>query len=232
MTDRVDAVAVVVPARNEAAVIGDCLRAIAVARLPVVRTGVPVVVVVVADSCGDQTADIARAAGIHVQVLQAGSVGAARAAGCAYALQVLAGVRRHALWLASTDADSVVPRDWISAQLSAASAGYDAVAGLVSLGATPSPSAARRWDQAYAASRRGTWLHERVHGANLGVRADAYCRAGGFDDVAAHEDVRLVRRLQAAGCPVAWPERPVVSTSGRLRGRAAHGVAADLRRLA
>lgn len=226
------AAAVVVPAHNEAAGISDCLRAVAAASLPVARAGVPVEVVVVADSCTDATADIARAAGVHVLEVQAGSVGAARATGCAQALRVLDGLLRQSSWLAMTDADSIVPRDWLSAQVRIAAAGYQAAAGLVCLDGTSPTHVAQRWDAAYEVSRASSWLHDRVHGANLGVRADAYRRVGGFDAVSAHEDVRLVRRLQATGCPVAWPDRPVVTTSARMCGRAAAGLAADLRRLA
>lgn len=230
--DSIEAVAVVVPARDEEGMLGACLGALASARLPVVRTGVPVVVVVVADSCGDTTAEVARAGGAHVRSVQAGSVGAARALGGSYALHILAGVARHRIWLATTDADSTVPLEWLSTQLGAARAGYDAVAGLVELDPADAPAAAHRWDRAYRAARGSQWLHGRVHGANLGVRASAYRRAGGFDPVPAHEDVRLVRRLQALGSPVAWPDRPVVTTSARLHGKADAGVAADLRGLA
>ncbi len=230
--DRIEAVAVVVPARDEASMIGQCLLAVAAARLPVVRVGVRVVVMVVADSCRDATADVARAGGAHVHVTLAGSVGGARRAGCAAALRILGGAPRRGVWLATTDADSTVPVEWLSSQLAAAWAGYDAVAGLVRLAAAGSTRSVRRWEERYAAARRAGWLHGRVHGANLGVRADAYRRVGGFDAVSVHEDVRLVRRLQAAGHPVAWPDRPMVSTSSRLAGRAEHGVAGDLRRLA
>lgn len=228
----VDALAVVVPARDEESLLGACLRAVATARVPVARLGVPVATVVVADSCFDATAAVGRTAGVEVLEAGAGSVGAARAAGMALALRLLAGVPAGRVWLACTDADSLVPPDWLSAQLQVARAGYDAVAGLVALDAAGEPTASDRWRTAYDADCRRTRPHGRVHGANLGVRGDAYRAVGGFEPVASGEDVDLVRRLRAAGRRVAWPDRPVVLTSARLRARARLGVAADLRALA
>ncbi len=229
---RVDAMAVVVPARDESAQIGACLAGVAEARRTVARHGVPVVTVVVADCCDDDTAEIADRLGAQVLQTATGAVGAARAAGCALALRVLAGVPSRRIWLAGTDADTVVPPQWLSAQLRAAQAGYDAAAGLVRLDGGGGQPVAARWHTDYDAECRREWLHGRVHGANLGIRGDAYRQVGGFDSVPAHEDLRLVRRLQAAGRPVAWPEQPAVVTSARLRSRAPAGVGRDLRRLA
>jgi len=228
----VRALAVVVPARDEEALLGACLRSVEVARLTMTRLGVPGVAVVVADSCTDTTASIARHTGARVLETAAGAVGTARAAGCALALRVLGDLPARRVWLACTDADSVVPPDWLATQLRAARAGYDAVAGLVDIDGVGPAATRARWRSEYAASCRYDWLHGRVHGANLGVRGHAYRAVGGFDASTAHEDVRLVRRLQAIGSPVAWPERPVVLTSSRSHARAAMGVADDLRALA
>ena len=227
----IDAVAVVVPARNEEVLIAACLSAIAVAQSAVAHLGVSVATVVAADSCVDATARIARRAGAHVVELSAGSVGAARAVGCSVAFQIWDRLPPHRLWLACTDADTVVPPGWLSTQVRAARGGYTAAAGMVSLGGSPTAPASARWAHAYDVDRKSQWLHRRVHGANLGVRGDAYRDVGGFEAVAADEDVRLVRRLQAGGAAVAWPEQPVVVTSPRFDGRAPGGVAADLRGL-
>ena len=43
--------------------------------------------------------------------------------------------------------------------------------------------------------------HPHVHGANLGVRADAYLRAGGWADLRTAEDHDLWRRLLGSGEP-------------------------------
>lgn len=74
--------------------------------------------------------------------------------------------------------------------------------------------------------------HRHVHGANLGVRADAYAAVGGFRALDAHEDVDLVTRLEASGRPIVWGAHAPVRTSTRRIGRAEQGFAAYLRRLA
>lgn len=224
----VRAVAVVVPARDEAPRIGCCLASVSAA---VRGLGVPTSVLVVADHCADATAAVAAQAGALVLVRSgdpSGGVGAARAAGCEGVLGRLAGLHPRDVWLASTDADSLVPPGWLSAQLALAAADHAAVAGTVTLAVDDSlaDSARSRWQRAYR--RR----HGHVHGANLGVRADAYLAVGGFPRVPAHEDLGLVDRLVAAGHRVARPAGPPVTTSARLVGRAPVGVAADLRALA
>ena len=69
-----------------------------------------------------------------------------------------------------------------------------------------------------------------MHGANLGVRADAYLAAGGFRTVAEHEDVGLVETLRAAGAPIDSTDRAPVTTSARSTGRVPGGFAGYLRR--
>ncbi|MBA2640877.1 MAG: glycosyltransferase [Nocardioidaceae bacterium] len=222
---RLEVVAVVVPARDEQETIGACLASVAVAARQVrldVRT------VVVADSCVDATAQVATAAGakvIKTTGSPGGGVGAARAAGCAYALRTLEALPPAAIWLAHTDADSVVPPDWLRAQLAYAERGYDAVVGMVTLAGNSDSDAHRRWTSAYRQR------HGHVHGANLGVRGDAYLAVGGFAAVSAHEDLGLLERLVAVGRVVARPHHPRVVTSARLVGRTPAGVAADLRAL-
>lgn len=220
---RPQVIGVVVPARDEQATIGGCLRSIARAARQVPEE---VVTVVVADNCLDATTVEAAAAGATVLV-NAGSpadgVGAARRLGCAHALTALAATPHESIWLAQTDADSEVPPDWLRAQLAFAAAGFAAVAGLVTLAAGDDAAAHRRWALEYE-QRSG-----HVHGANLGVRADAYLAVGGFEPVPAHEDLGLVQRLVEAGYAVARPDHCRVVTSGRLAGRSAAGMAADLR---
>jgi hypothetical protein len=69
-----------------------------------------------------------------------------------------------------------------------------------------------------------------VHGANLGVRADAYLRAGGFATLPEHEDVDLVARLRAdPRVDVRPSDAADVLTSGRTTGRTPGGYAGYLR---
>lgn len=242
MRAAVGAVAVVVPARDEEAMIGRCVACVRRAQLHLWRrTGLGSVVVVVADGCRDATAAVARSAGAHVVTCApGGSVGAARSVGCGRSLSLLQRAGRHATWLACTDADSRVPTDWLTGQVELARRGADAVAGRVRLARDGDPELRRRWSLMYAAgvvpAATGTGLGAgplgHVHGANLGIRGSAYARVGGFAPLTAHEDVDLVRRLLRGGARVTWTMSPGVMTSARIRARAPEGLATDLRSLA
>ncbi|MGC5629525.1 glycosyltransferase [Georgenia sp. Z1344] len=221
-------VCVVVPARDEEALIGrtlDSLRAAAGA------AGAEVSVIVVADSCTDGTAAIARACGAEVLEIDARNVGAARQAGCDRALLSGAAPDPRS-WIATTDADSVVPEDWVAAHLRYRSRQVDLVVGTVALeGGHAEDPLARAWAEQYASavSARG---HDHVHGANLGLSAQALRLLGGFRPLRTGEDVDLVRRAAARGlCTVRALDMPVV-TSRRTAGRAPAGFAGDLADLA
>lgn len=157
----------------------------------------------------------------------AGRAGAARAIGVRHGLRALGGPPAR-VWLASTDADSRVPADWLTGHLALAGRGYDLVLGTVEL-TGGDPALARRWSEGYTTSEG----HPHVHAANLGLRAETYLAAGGFAPVAAHEDAALVARVTAlGGARVVRSATAPVTTSARLDGRAPAGVSADLRALA
>lgn len=209
-------IGVVVPARDEEELIGDCLRSIHAATHLVPP---PVELIVVADRCRDRTADVARELGATVVVTANGRVGAARAAGTA------AAIAAGADWLAHTDADSVVPPHWLSVQLLAAEAGADTVVGTVRPRfADLAPRQIRAW---LATHGRGESAGH-VHGANLGIRTSAYEAVGGFAPLAEHEDVDLVERLGAVAS-VVGSDAAEVTTSGRRWGRTTGGYARYLR---
>lgn len=222
----VEHVAVVIPARDEERSVAAAVHAArsAAVNLP---PGLTVDVVVVADACSDHTATAASAAGAHVIVATEANVGAARALGCAWALDRCADERLT--WLASTDADSVVPPHWLLRHLAAATTGADLVLGTVTL--TEADAARqRRWLRDYRRHRptgRNAG-HGHVHGANLGVRGSVYAAAGGFHDLRVHEDTDLVDRLLAGGAVPAWVTDAAVTTSARHESRVVGGVATDL----
>ncbi len=221
----IEAVVVVVPAYNEAETIGPCIEAVR-RSVSALQGTIDVEVLVVANGCDDGTEHRARLAGARVIVTPEANVGAARAAGAAWALQRHA-TRTDRLWIATTDADSVVPRDWLAAQLASAGGGADVFVGTVRL----EPKETRRhgrWLRKYAddAARQGT--HGHVHGANLGVRARTYVDAGGFRPMTAHEDVDLVDRLLRTDALVAWVADAPVLTSARHTSRAPAGLGRDL----
>ena len=74
--------------------------------------------------------------------------------------------------------------------------------------------------------------HRHVHGANLGVSASAYRRAGGMPPLPVREDVAFVQRLIALDCRIAWSALPRVVTSARIANRVDGGFSGYLRDLA
>jgi glycosyltransferase involved in cell wall biosynthesis len=191
---------VVVPAHNEQERLPACLAALG-----------HHLVVVVADACTDRTAEVARRNGAIVVQVAARNVGVARAAGVRELL------RRGASWVATTDADTLVPPGWLTSQLRLAEQ-WDAVAGTVSVrdwtGHPP-------WRPAAFARR---YAHDApVHGANLGFSAEAYVTAGGFPPIPSGEDRALVGAMRRGGRRILHTAKVNVITSARRRYRAPHG---------
>ena len=163
--------------------------------------------------------------------IRARNVGAARAAGHGRAAAADGGYRPAAVWLATTDADTVVPPGWLRRQLRYASQGWDVVLGTVTVtdwdGHPPHTPAA------FAALYEfGDGPHPHVHGANLGIRASAYLAAGGFRSLRTAEDHALLAAVTEAGCPVLQASDITVETSARRQARAPRGFGHLLRRLA
>jgi glycosyltransferase involved in cell wall biosynthesis len=222
-------VGVVVPARNEEQLLPACIAGLREAAAAVeVALEVTVEVLVVLDACTDSSRLAARpAATLAVDVR---NVGQARREGFAHLLRHRpAGINDRQTWLATTDADTIVPPDWLARMLAHAAAGWAAVAGTVQVTdwTTQSERARTYWQSSYK-NHDG---HHHVHGANLGVRADAYRLVGGMPAVALSEDVALVQALEAAGERVYRAGDMPVVTSARRQGRADGGFAAYLREL-
>lgn len=210
-------IAVLVPARNEAELIARCLASILVSAQRVIE---PVRVYVALDDCSDATAEIATGLGAI------GVTGCFRNVGRARAAAARAAIDDGARWLASTDADSRVPANWLRAQLHC---GGDAFRGVVQVDDWHGYPA---WmTDAFRGSAAPVDGHPHVHGANLGVATSWYLRAGGFAPLAAHEDVALVRALGHAGARVVALARPAVITSARRDARAPLGFGQYLRQL-
>ena len=228
MTTGVRAVGVVVPAHDEQDLVGAALAALGVAAGRARSRGVDVDLLVVADACHDATAHLARAAGARVLEVDVRSVGRARAAGVRDVLGRCRSVPPAQVWLASTDADSRVPAHWLTGQLQLAEAGADLVLGTVEVddwSAHP-PYVESRWREGYD-PRDG---HRHVHGANVGVRADAYLDVGGFAALERDEDVALAAALRHRRV-VRTGGLPVV-TSARRAARARGGFGDHLAELA
>jgi glycosyltransferase involved in cell wall biosynthesis len=214
-------IGVLIPVHNEEQLLGACLETVLQAGQHPALAGEPVVVLAVLDSCSDTSAEIARGYPVAILEVLARNVGQTRAAGAKYLLDL------GARWIACTDGDSTVAEDWLVEQLALDA---DAVCGTVTPGQWDKdiPEHAQiRYQQHY--QHRDD--HRHVHGANLGVSAAAYLRAGGFPPLACHEDVQLIRQLEMSGARIAWSCRPRVTTSTRLNARAQGGFADYLRTL-
>lgn len=216
--------AVVVPAHDEAALLPACLASIAVAGAAVVGRA-QVSTFVVADACADATAAVAQAHGAEVIEVSYRNVGAARASGVVAALGAPGLAPAQRTWLASTDADTVVPPDWLGHQLDLADAGFVAVAGVVRVDSfVDHPAGTESAFAAHYATEPGA-PHTHVHGANIAARADAYLRAGGWEALGLAEEHDLWRRLRAAGERCLATTTLWVTTSGRAKSRSDGGFA-------
>ncbi|NOJ59324.1 glycosyltransferase [Arthrobacter sp. 260] len=224
------AVTVVVPARNEEESLPPCLAAITTAAQVLAATypSIDLTVTVVLDGCTDGSAgvvaDYPLAQSLEVDFA---SVGLARRAGIGYALSRLARPMEE-VWVANTDADTVVPADWLVEQCRLAGQGVQLVLGTV----VPDPvgldsERARAWHQAHPLDDG----HSYVHGANLGFRADGYLAVGEFAALQVHEDADLTDRLKAHGITWAAVDSIRATTSARMLGRTPGGFAGYLREL-
>lgn len=228
----IEHVVVTIPARNEAATVAATIRSVDAAA----GCGVPrVLVVVAADSCHDTTVEVAREVDVRhveVDVLDGRwrSAGGARRAAAGHAMSVLGGVDAATCWLASTDADCLIPPDWIVRQLGHVTRGALAVAGIVRLDPSTAP---RHLLAAFAATYQlDGGRHPHVHAANLGVRADIYAAAGGWSrHIVLGEDHHLWQRLRRLDVPIVQTTDVMVFTSARTAGRLYGGFASGLARL-
>jgi hypothetical protein len=235
--DGIRHVLVVVPVRDEAQRVSACISSIEEAvrhaglallarRRPDRSGGLSARIVAVFDACIDDSLDIVRRRhpDVAVVITDGRRVGQARACGVSVGLGLTS---RHVrqIWIANTDADTVVPPEWLTHQLDLAADGVDLVRGLVSPRASECGDRIfERWRDGYSP---GTG-HVYVHGANLGIRASAYDSCGGFAvDAAVHEDVSLARAVERAGLLVVATTAATVTTSGRTRGRVVGGGFAD-----
>lgn len=225
MRAEITRIGVVVPAHNEERLLSGCLTALRAAARSV---SVPVTIVVVLDDCTDASREVCRQCGVDSREIIARNVGTARAVG----FQTLVGDEPDpaGLWLASTDADSQVEPTWLRQQIDLAREGADVVLGVVRLDHdSTAPELRQAFDADYQKHLFDDGNHSHVHGANLGLRASVYLRAGGFPHIPNHEDQRLVHRLCGTpGVIITRSQQLIVSTSARLEGRCDSGFAATL----
>jgi hypothetical protein len=239
-------IAVAIPVRDEAERIAACLFALDA------QTVRPDRVVLLLDNCSDETLPISRALAPHLRFplkviryhghSQAGA-GLARR----LALQCAAEGLSADDMLLCTDADTVVPPDWISRNRYAFY-GADVVCGR----AVIDPVEARLIPEHLHADDRlecrlialldrlaayhdpdphDPWpRHTECSGASLAVRVGAWRRVGGIPALSTGEDRAFVRLLWLRDARVRHDPDIEVTVSGRIEGRAEGGMAETMRR--
>ena len=231
-------IGIVIPAHNEALTISDCLASVqtAIQQLPLTITAT---VLVVLDSCSDGTYALVKNIGVkntgarNIKVKNTGMdylccdyrcVGQVRDLGIRHA------IASGATWLACTDADSVVPPDWLMQQVKhIKDQPTDMICGVVGVDSWAHLTPQTRED--YIAHYQDRMGHRHIHGANLSFSAAAYLAVGGFAPLPCHEDVDLVKKFESQGYAITWSNRVRVTTSSRLQARASEGFAAFLTNL-
>ncbi len=235
---------VVVPARDEALRISASLHALS-AQQDMPARGYEVIVIL--DGCRDHTLQVIERASpllrpaVHAVTLpRPQGVGRARRLGMDLAHRRLSQIGAGHALIASTDADSAVAADWLSAQLALARQGAEAIGGLIELDPAERQAldphaivardhnAARRLATAIEQTAGATVEHPYFSGASLALTAAVYERCGGLPVRAALEDEALARALSQQGIVIHRSRRVRVRTSARTNGRAPRGLAQDL----
>lgn len=236
-------VVVAIPAHDEEATIGETVMSVRVALDWARRRGVISAgrIHVAAHRCSDQTLRVAAEAldsraGEVFRDDSSTTIGKVRDRAARRGLALVPHVA-HDTWVLSTDADTVVPFGWVEDIVRlAGDHDAEAVVGLARLDAfRGSESAlaayAQILDNGYVSEGDRLHQHDHIYGANLAVRADVYLAVGGFPDVAHGEDRSLIEAVARVGGTVLRTREVVVTTSGRLLGRAHDGLATLLRGL-
>ena len=157
----------------------------------------PVLTIVVLDSCDDGSDRLAGQFGpdVHFVSVDAGNVGAARAAGFEYAKSRMRQCEPGRTWYATTDADSVVNAHWL---LRMTAADADMVLGVVRIPVWRHFSAevARRYLRATTRKARGTTTFTARTWVSAPTRTGASADSARWQP---GEDVELVERFEAAG---------------------------------
>lgn len=223
-------VGIVVPAANEEALLERCVRALRASRDDLHRRHPGIGgtrIVFVLDNCTDGSARIvARYPDVEAIEVAVRSAGHARSAGVEHLLR--SGSRASEHWLANTDADSHVSPGWLAGMVEEADRGAHLVIGTV----TPDPGLPDAIVAAWLAKHPRRDDHPHVHGANFGIRADAYKALGGWPLLPSGEDQALADRARAAGhLRIRRSARLPVHTSVRLEARAPSGFSSYLRDL-
>jgi hypothetical protein len=242
-------VVVAIPVHNEAAVIEGCLSGFAAQ-----NSRGPFEVVVLLNNCTDATSNIVHrmmpTLPFALHILEYSLDPALCTAGVArrLAMQHAAKIAGPDGTLLTTDADTVVPGNWIAANLAHLSAGADAVAGMAEIDPADAAALPRKLlvDEAKCDLFRTLldeidWLldpdevdcwprHTQHSGASIAVRAAWHARAGGIPPTPLAEDRKFFAELRRLDARIRHAPDIVVTVSGRTQGRAKGGMADTISR--
>jgi len=232
---RTRAVGVVVPVHNEEELLGLALSSLEEALLALRRWKLEIGVAVVLDSCSDASGQVVedwmeqihrrrRSPMVLVLKCEARNVGVARGLGCAALLDRWSHLDVRDIWLATTDGDSRVPKEWLTTQVIEHETGADLWTGRVAVSDWSSyrRETGEKWQALYDAEENP------IHGTSLGFNASIYLDVGGFPSLETSEDRELHRLLIASGAQSRHDSSLHVLTSARRNARAPRGFAHSL----
>jgi hypothetical protein len=149
----------------------------------------------------------------------------------------------------STDADTVVARDWIAANIAAIEAGADVVGGVIHLFPDEYEALKQRDPGTCLAYQRDRQLqrlvaelesildpdpsdpwprHLQHFGASLACTTSMYVLSGGLPPVKTLEDIAFIDALRKVGARIRHCPKTHIYTSARLEGRAQVGLSGQL----
>ena len=219
-------ICILIPAYDEEKLLPRCLDSILEAAR-FIPPSVSIDIILCVDSSSDNTSAIGQQiigkGGVVVEIKKK-NVGVARQFAAMEALKRYPGPL-ESCWFANTDADCEVPVNWLDTQLFWANQGIDAIAGVVKVDSYSDHEVQvpELFEKQYIIHKDGT--HPHVHGANLGIRADAWHAIGGWRSLTTAEDHDLWNRLNVLNSATVSLSELFVITSGRKEGRAPHGFA-------
>lgn len=241
-------VVVAIPAKDEAQHIAGCLAALND------QYQLPNSVVLLVNNCTDDTEAIARAVApgmkFHLDVVNCTLPFAQADAGHARRMAMALAAEHagpHGVLL-TTDADSIVPPNWVLSNLTALRQGADLVCGRAVIDQVEAALIPAHLHADDARERRLTALlddlawtldpdphdppprHTEASGASLAVFVEAYQSVGGVPAIPAGEDRAFVDALRGKDARIRHDPRIAVIVSGRIVGRAAGGMAETIRR--
>lgn len=226
------AVGVVLPVHNEEELVQQALFSVDDAFGALNGRELDLRIVVVLDSCSDGSITMVEEWGreryrktnpvlVTIVACDAINVGFARGLGCQTLLEEVNDIAPCNIWIATTDADSRVPDDWLQKQVLQHESGVDLWSGrvMVSDWSPRASETATRWQREYEVESHP------IHGTNLGFNAQTYLAAGGFNPSRVSEDRELCAAIEASGAVIHYDSSVRVVTSARRDARAPMGFA-------